>query len=193
MKEAGGCLCWPRPERARRRKDGEECKRRRVTNRPPERPQTTASWRRRPAIIPAQLPDIVTHGVLALEPALLGRRPRHLHRRTLYSTLVPWVRRRTAPVLATSPPHGMHRSQPLLDTHPEFTILDRQGSREFRVENWRLARDGSKRRLKFYGWTWLDGAFPIVLAVLWPSVRPRFFGLCCSKADKMFIPCIRLL
>ena len=64
----------------------------------------------------------------------------------------------------------MRRTRPLRDTHPEFTILDHQGSREFRVENWRLARDGSKRVLRFYGWSWLDALVPVALAILWPVV-----------------------
>jgi len=63
----------------------------------------------------------------------------------------------------------MRRSQPL-DAHPEFTVLDHASSREFRVENWRLARDGSKRVLKFYGWSWMDAVLPVLLAALWPKI-----------------------
>ncbi|KAH8106748.1 hypothetical protein BXZ70DRAFT_246052 [Cristinia sonorae] len=64
----------------------------------------------------------------------------------------------------------MRRTRPLPDTHPELSILDHPTSREFRVENWRLARDGSKKVLKFHGWSWLDAFLPVVLAVLWPSI-----------------------
>lgn len=79
--------------------------------------------------------------------------------------------RRLTSLYSSRPAHGMRRSQPLPDTHPELTILEHPSSREFRVENWRLARDGSKKVLKFYGWSWFDAAVPVLLAVLWPVVR----------------------
>lgn len=42
---------------------------------------------------------------------------------------------------------------------------------EYRVENWRLARDGSGRIIRgTVTWTWLDLCIPLLLSFLWPRV-----------------------
>ncbi|KAI0797712.1 GPI-GlcNAc transferase complex, PIG-H component-domain-containing protein [Abortiporus biennis] len=60
----------------------------------------------------------------------------------------------------------MRRTQPL-DDHPQFVVLEFPSHTEFRVENWRLARDGSSKVLKFYGWSSLDAVVPVIVAYTW--------------------------
>ncbi|KAI0341793.1 hypothetical protein BDW22DRAFT_1358666 [Trametopsis cervina] len=76
-----------------------------------------------------------------------------------------------APVPALSIP-CMQYTRPLQD-HPEFTVRQYQDHREYRVENWRLSRDGSRRVLKSSGWTWFDVAVPVVVALLWRRITYR--------------------
>ena len=64
----------------------------------------------------------------------------------------------------------MQHNRPLQD-HPEFTIRDYPGIREYRVENWRLARDGSGTILKYDGWSWFDVLVAAIVAFLLPKVR----------------------
>ena len=63
----------------------------------------------------------------------------------------------------------MRRAHPLLD-HPEFSIIDYPSCREFRVENWRLARDGSRKVINNARWSWFDVLLPVVIAIIWPQV-----------------------
>lgn len=88
----------------------------------------------------------------------------------------------------------MQHTRPLPD-HPEFTVRQYEGVREYRVENWRLARDGSGRVLKLYGWTWADVVVPIVVAVLWPKIttRTHYAILAASLLLYMYIKCTQLL
>ena len=69
----------------------------------------------------------------------------------------------------------MQRTRPLQD-HPELSILRHPGVVEYRVENWRIARDGSGRVLRGYGWSWVDVLVPVLTAVLWKKVR----DMCCT-------------
>ena len=73
-------------------------------------------------------------------------------------------RRQTISVLC------MQHIRPLQD-HPEFTIREYSGWTEYRVENWHLARDGSRRVVKGYGWSWIDPVIPVVTAIWWHTVR----------------------
>jgi len=66
----------------------------------------------------------------------------------------------------------MRHTRPLPHTHPEFSIIEYSGFCEYRVENWRLARDGSGRIV--HGtvmWTWVDPVVPVVLSVIWQKLR----------------------
>ncbi|KIP08186.1 hypothetical protein PHLGIDRAFT_390456 [Phlebiopsis gigantea 11061_1 CR5-6] len=63
----------------------------------------------------------------------------------------------------------MQHIRPLQD-HPEFTIREYSGWTEYRVENWRLARDGSHKVVRGYGWSWLDPLIPLVTAVCWQTI-----------------------
>lgn len=66
----------------------------------------------------------------------------------------------------------MRRRHPLPDTNPELTVLELPGFCEYRVENWRLARDGSGRVVKgISGWTWRESIAIVILGLLWPKVR----------------------
>ncbi|KAG8221401.1 hypothetical protein J3R82DRAFT_1584 [Butyriboletus roseoflavus] len=60
------------------------------------------------------------------------------------------------------------QTRPLPDTHPEFTVTRWQGFTEYRVEHWRLARDGSGRIARgTCVWSWVDvGVLVLVLVVL---------------------------
>ena len=63
----------------------------------------------------------------------------------------------------------MPEIQPLRD-HPELKVINHSTFREYRVENWRFARNGSSKVIKFYGWSWLDALVPLLVAFLWPTV-----------------------
>ncbi len=63
----------------------------------------------------------------------------------------------------------MQHSHPLQE-HPEFSVLHHPGCVEYRVENWRIACDGSRRVLKGYGWSWLDAFLPVLTAIFWHKV-----------------------
>ncbi|KAI6104377.1 hypothetical protein F5141DRAFT_188233 [Pisolithus sp. B1] len=66
----------------------------------------------------------------------------------------------------------MRSTRPLRDTHPEFLVIEWPTFREYRVENWRLARDGSGRIIRgAVTWTWLDLCLPLFISFLWPKLR----------------------
>lgn len=66
----------------------------------------------------------------------------------------------------------MRSNRPLLDTHPEFSVIEWPTFHEYRVENWRLARDGSGRIIRgAVTWTWLDLCLPLLISFLWPKLR----------------------
>ncbi|KAF8350803.1 hypothetical protein F5887DRAFT_318203 [Amanita rubescens] len=61
----------------------------------------------------------------------------------------------------------MRRSWPL-STNPEFSVLECPGYFEYRVENWRLARDGSGRTItRISSLSWLDAILTAALSVTW--------------------------
>jgi hypothetical protein len=65
----------------------------------------------------------------------------------------------------------MKSHRPLPATHPELAFFERPGWVEFRVDNSRLAYDGSGKVVKGYSaWSWFDALVPVVLAALWPKV-----------------------
>ncbi|KAJ7632504.1 hypothetical protein FB45DRAFT_1026668 [Roridomyces roridus] len=52
--------------------------------------------------------------------------------------------------------------------NPEYVVLRRPGFTEFRVENWRLARDASGRVLMgVSGWHWSYSLIPLLVTLLW--------------------------
>lgn len=61
----------------------------------------------------------------------------------------------------------MKRIRPIPDTHPQFSVLDLPGYREYRVENWHLARDGSGRIIRgtsyFLWWSILS----LCISIAW--------------------------
>ncbi|KAL4076918.1 hypothetical protein V8B97DRAFT_2021604 [Scleroderma yunnanense] len=66
----------------------------------------------------------------------------------------------------------MRRNRPLPATHPEFSVIEWPGFCEYRVENWRLARDGSGRVIRnTAAWSWIDLCFPLFLAFFWSKIR----------------------
>ncbi|KAJ3478154.1 hypothetical protein NLI96_g9956 [Meripilus lineatus] len=89
----------------------------------------------------------------------------------------------------------MHHTQPLRD-HPELKIIEHPNCREYRVENWRFARDGSRRVLKFYGWSWMDALIPIIIAYMWPAIvanRIPRIAILLLVAAYVFTRCTQLL
>lgn len=66
----------------------------------------------------------------------------------------------------------MRQTRPLPDTHPEFSVIEWPTFHEYRVENWRLARDGSGRIIRgAVTWTWLDLCLPLFTSLLWPRLQ----------------------
>ncbi|CAL1704945.1 unnamed protein product [Somion occarium] len=81
----------------------------------------------------------------------------------------------------------MHRAHPLPD-HPEFSIIEYPTCREFRVENWRLARDGSRGIIKAAKWSWFDTLLPVVLAVVWPQISSSRVAVClCAALTALYV------
>jgi len=65
----------------------------------------------------------------------------------------------------------MRRTRPLPDTHPELSVIEWPSFREYRVENWRLARDGSGNIVRgATSWAWIDLCLPVLLSFIWPKV-----------------------
>ncbi|KIK19630.1 hypothetical protein PISMIDRAFT_107189 [Pisolithus microcarpus 441] len=78
----------------------------------------------------------------------------------------------------------MRSNRPLLDTHPEFSVIEWPTFHEYRVENWRLARDGSGRIIRgAVTWTWLDLCLPLLISFLWPKVGV-FLSSSCSIINR---------
>ncbi|KAJ6630676.1 hypothetical protein B0H10DRAFT_2160093 [Mycena sp. CBHHK59/15] len=80
---------------------------------------------------------------------------------------------------------------------PEFSVFHYPGSTEYRVENWRLARDGSGRVIMgVSGWTWQYSLLPLILSLLWPRVRNNFFalsGLLLLFLSLIYVKCTQVL
>ncbi|KAJ8086497.1 hypothetical protein PM082_005320 [Marasmius tenuissimus] len=65
----------------------------------------------------------------------------------------------------------MKRFHPLPSTNPEFSVLRSSAFTEFRVENWRLKRDGSGKVVRgSSSWSWRDCIPPVIISYLWPKV-----------------------
>lgn len=65
----------------------------------------------------------------------------------------------------------MQRTRPLPDCHPELSVIEWPNFREYRVENWRLARDGSGNVVRgATSWGWIDLCLPLVISFIWPRV-----------------------
>ncbi|KAJ6496564.1 hypothetical protein C8R47DRAFT_973323 [Mycena vitilis] len=61
----------------------------------------------------------------------------------------------------------------------QFVVFHRPGFTEYRVENWRLARDGSGRGLMgVSGWRWYYSIPPLVVSLLWPRVHDNIYAIC---------------
>ncbi|KAI0810913.1 hypothetical protein BC629DRAFT_1281118 [Irpex lacteus] len=88
----------------------------------------------------------------------------------------------------------VQRTRPLQD-HPQFSIYQCEGHVEYRVENWRLARDGTGKVVKSFGWTWVDLAIPVVVAVLWPKMTTRihYAALMISVTYYVYSKCTQIL
>jgi phosphatidylinositol N-acetylglucosaminyltransferase subunit H len=76
----------------------------------------------------------------------------------------------------------MRPTRPFVD-HPEFLVLDTPDlCREYRVENWHLARDGSKRVVRSASppnvW---DALIVLMVALVWPLVRVAVSSLLLSN------------
>ncbi|OAX43571.1 hypothetical protein K503DRAFT_125953 [Rhizopogon vinicolor AM-OR11-026] len=66
----------------------------------------------------------------------------------------------------------MQRTRPLPDIHPELSVTEWPSFREYRVENWRLARDGSGSIVPgATSWEWIDLCLPVVFSFIWSRVR----------------------
>ncbi|KAG1754507.1 hypothetical protein EDB19DRAFT_1892490 [Suillus lakei] len=66
----------------------------------------------------------------------------------------------------------MQRTRPLPDCHPELSVTEWPSFREYRVENCRLARDGSGNVVRgATSWGWIDLCLPVVISFIWPKFR----------------------
>ncbi|KAF7295031.1 hypothetical protein MIND_01041300 [Mycena indigotica] len=57
-------------------------------------------------------------------------------------------------------------------SQPQLVILRQGGLIEYRVENWRLSRDGSDRVVwGVTGWQWYYALIPLIVSILWPRIN----------------------
>ncbi|KAF4576474.1 hypothetical protein EYR40_000713 [Pleurotus pulmonarius] len=79
----------------------------------------------------------------------------------------------------------MNIYRPLASTHPQFTVLEFPGFKEYRVENWRLSRNGSGKVVHATsGLTWREACHAFVLTYIWPrtsgsTLATVLIVLCC--------------
>ncbi|KIL69648.1 hypothetical protein M378DRAFT_69222 [Amanita muscaria Koide BX008] len=70
----------------------------------------------------------------------------------------------------------MQRSWPLAATNPEFSLVECPGYHEYRIENWRLARDGSGKVINgVSSLSWVDASLALALSYLWLKTTSLFF------------------
>jgi len=84
----------------------------------------------------------------------------------------------------------MRRTLPLAE-HPEFSSLECQGWREYRVENRRLLH--ARGLLGYY---WFGATLIALLAFFWPSIygsRIRFSGVALGLAIHVYLRCTEIL
>jgi hypothetical protein len=74
----------------------------------------------------------------------------------------------------------MRRVRPIPDTHPQFSVLDLPGYREYRVENWHLARDGSGRIIRGTSYPLWLSILSLCMSIAWLKVT-NLLGLVCQK------------
>ncbi|KAJ3519538.1 hypothetical protein NM688_g9288 [Phlebia brevispora] len=89
----------------------------------------------------------------------------------------------------------MQRTHPLQD-HPEFSVRRYPGCVEYRVENWRIARDGTRRVLRGYGWSWFDAVVPVLAAVYWHKICASQYHLAAfgiALAIYVYFKCTQVL
>ncbi|EIM89942.1 uncharacterized protein STEHIDRAFT_50368 [Stereum hirsutum FP-91666 SS1] len=89
-------------------------------------------------------------------------------------------------------------SRPLPDTHPELLVFDIPGlCKEFRVENWHLARDGSRRPIRgAHALTWFDALLVLLGSALWPTIGRRTYawlGIAAIALLYLYIKCTQVL
>ncbi|KAG2147076.1 hypothetical protein BD769DRAFT_1346029 [Suillus cothurnatus] len=66
----------------------------------------------------------------------------------------------------------MQQTRSLPDCHPELSVTEWPSFREYRVENWRLARNGSGNVVRgATSWGWIDLCLPVVISFIWPRFR----------------------
>ena len=83
-------------------------------------------------------------------------------------------------------PQCMRRIRPIPDTHPQFSVLDLPGYREYRVENWHLARDGSGRIIRGTSYPLWWSILSLCMSIAWLKVT-NLLGLACQKLSSPII------
>ncbi|KAJ7285960.1 hypothetical protein C8J57DRAFT_1286361 [Mycena rebaudengoi] len=80
---------------------------------------------------------------------------------------------------------------------PEFSVFHYPGFTEYRVENWRLARDGSGRVIMgVSGWIWQYSLIPLAVSLLWPRAHDNVFvlaGLIFLLSSFVYFKCTQVL
>jgi len=95
-------------------------------------------------------------------------------------------------VLCADPrPQCMKRIHPIPDTHPQFSVLDLPGYREYRVENWHLARDGSGRIIRGTSYPLRWSILSLCVSIAWLMVTNPL-SLVCQKLSSPIISDHRL-
>ncbi|KAJ7452537.1 hypothetical protein B0H11DRAFT_2010556 [Mycena galericulata] len=81
--------------------------------------------------------------------------------------------------------------------NPEYVVFHRPGFTEYRVENWRLARDGGGRVVMgVSGWIWPYSLLPLISSLLWPRVHNNIIvtsGLIVFFLSLIYFKCTQVL
>jgi len=85
---------------------------------------------------------------------------------------------------------------PLPETYPQFSVLETHGYLEYRVENWRLSRDGSRKIIRRSTWSFFDCIWIFTLIHLWSQTadtRFHWFMFALSSAAFFWMKCCNVL
>ncbi|KAJ7740723.1 hypothetical protein DFH07DRAFT_905440 [Mycena maculata] len=81
--------------------------------------------------------------------------------------------------------------------NPEYVVFRRPGFTEYRVENWRLARDGSGRVLMGVSRSiWQYSLIPLFASILWPRTHDNILalsGLALILVSLIYFKCTQIL
>ncbi|OCH95036.1 hypothetical protein OBBRIDRAFT_768641 [Obba rivulosa] len=89
----------------------------------------------------------------------------------------------------------MRCTKPLAD-HPEFSIIDSPGWREFRVQNPQLMYEGTSTFQALSVWSWADAGILLCIAVTWPLLSDSYVNAAVAAVSGLlylYLRCTQVL